>query len=1173
MTTETSKAAAPQGLPAALGLSLDLQSLPQGLCIYSINDSGEIRAEFMSELCAALMGLEKIPPMPCALEQLPFDEKQRAEYERQLRQFFAVGVVGYRLTQCLQRADGRKVWRQVELKPLRHEGRLYLLEWSQDDSQAQELRRKFHEFNARLALSVEQTSQKLWELDLQSSIFSIYDPTADDKGALYCHMHFPDELISQGWIHPDSLFSFKLFARKIMGGERRGGSAFMMRSLAGSGYTWYALSFRMLFNEDEMPIKAVGVLSSFDPSAAAPRFALYSRLWEYLLPTLYSYMCFNVTHDRIEQLWQSGRNLTNAVATMDYNEFLLRCVKTLFTTEEGNRLLKIYSKDELLKYYDQGTRWLFNQFDVEERGGYVRRIAAYSLLTREELSDDLYVFSYMHYIDRKVRRFGESYKDAQHIANTGLYDAVTARMLCFSNLNSSNHSSAFAIIHFCNFRGEHNHTTYYFIATAFALFFEADAVAGELKGNSLSLFFPDSASLMKIRQMIESSFIFVRRILGDSRLYEIRFVAVLCYGRLQTRFYDDFVAEGMLTCRNLENRPSDYIELLPSKSEQSEYESAESLIYYSTDLSAMRYASLKENLTEEEVQLVFKCLDIMLTASNKISALHWILGTLGRYYRADRIYVLQLIEGSMCVDELGEWDGSGKSSFRGLLTGMNLERTPLLKRAFMQQRPVCLSRRDRAMAMQYQADLSATWSFTAYPLTSPKGDLKAMLCIDNPHEHEDSLSLIASIKVYLTNLLQGLLKERYSYDNTFLQGGRIYNLQDYNELLPQLNSDVYSSMGVFALCIPRVLQLANELSMDHVSRLLAFLKELLRRTFGNSFIFNLLEHEFVIFVPNTIKEIFFERVKRVQDIVSHNYANQVSFGSTWSRGAFDSENLVREATTFMLATRPPVPALSQLQYGQLLQQTEPEMRQAAMLRKFKVFFQPKIDLGTGEVIGAEALVRGVAEDGSIELPGRFISHMEQSGSLRELDLFVFSRVLWQMKNWQDSGLQVVPVSVNFSRFTMFDSATSGAVLALLSHYSDEAASQIEIELTETACSVESATLNRAMIPYRSLGLSFALDDFGTGYANLALLSHVHFDSIKIDRSLISDLSVNKLTQSLLCSLVSISRASNMKLIAEGVEYEEQALLLLEAGCRYAQGFYYDKAIAPEKFAVKYLKAS
>lgn len=1165
-----SNAAGRSELLQELGLTLDLRNLHEGLCIYTLDAEGEIKAEFASHNCSKCMGLDAELNCPTTLSGLPLDEKSRSEYSRQLRQAF-VSLKPFKTEQRFERKNGTVCWRRVDVKPIEHQGKVYLIELCEDSSQEHHRQQQLKEYNARLTLSLEQTSQKLWEIDLISGYFSIFDPTVGEQGSASCRLRFPEDLLTGGWIHPENVSNFKIFAKKILGGERRGGAAFMMRTLTGSGYTWYALSFRMLFNEDNLPVKAIGILSSLDPAAAAQRFALYSRLWEYLLPSLYSYVCFNVTEDRLEQFWQTGRNLTNAAAALSYEEFLEQNVQHLFSMEERQRVMQEYSKEALLEHFYHGHRWLFNQFDVVEDGGYVRKIAVYTILTRPETTGAVVVFTYMQYIDKAVNRLGEIFAQGERLPESGLYTSSSAKTLIQYCESSARGSCAHILIHFCNFKGEHDPRSYHFIANAFALYFEADAICSDLAQNTISVFIPDCASLLRARQLTESSFMFVRRILSDTPLSEIRFTAALCFGKLKGLFYDDFLQEGLTTCQYLENSPSDHIAYVPPKSENPDMLS-ENLLY-STDLSAMRYAKIKETLNAEEEQLIFKCLDLILTASNRYTALQWVLENLGHYYRADRVYALQLIENSMTVEELGEWDNSGRPSFRGMLTGMHIDKTPLLRRAIDTQQPVNLPRRDRSLIMQNGSnpnDLSITWAFSAYPLISVKDNFKAVLCIDNPHSEEGNLALVAALKVYLLKLLQQLVEERFTDEGGQILGGKIYGLKDFNEQLPRLTSEIYTSMGVFTLCVPQMLQLSHEYGYEHCLRLLKFIKELLSRSFGNSFIFNVLEQEFVILVPNTIKEIFFDRVKLVQDIINHNYQGQVFFGATWSRGSFVSEDLVKEATTLMLSSLPGLncrPHSLQEEFESL------NPKSSSFLKQFTVYFQPKIDIQSGKLAGAEALVRGVADDGSIVSPGRFIARMEKSGTLRDLDLFVLSRVLWQQQDWKRRGLKVVPVSVNFSRFTMFDSATAGAVLAILSHYDEDSAHEIEIEITETSCAVENVTLNRAMMLFRNLGLSFALDDFGTGYANLSIFSNVHFDSIKLDRSLIADIAVNKVSQSLLESIVRISHDSSMKVIAEGVEHQEQVNVLLKSGCYLAQGFLYDRALEPGHFAEKYLKSA
>src|SRR5699024_10765091 len=118
-------------------------------------------------------------------------------------------------------------------------------------------------------------------------------------------------------------------------------------------------------------------------------------------------------------------------------------------------------------------------------------------------------------------------------------------------------------------------------------------------------------------------------------------------------------------------------------------------------------------------------------------------------------------------------------------------------------------------------------------------------------------------------------------------------------------------------------------------------------------------------------------------------------------------------------------------------------------KNFVPYFQPKVDMRDGSLIGAEALVRGVAEDGTVIPPVRFIETMEKDGTIRELDLFMLESVLKQLSVWRRMGLPPITVSVNMSRHTLFNSTVFASVLALQSRYPDVPPEQIELEITET----------------------------------------------------------------------------------------------------------------------------
>ena len=225
----------------------------------------------------------------------------------------------------------------------------------------------------------------------------------------------------------------------------------------------------------------------------------------------------------------------------------------------------------------------------------------------------------------------------------------------------------------------------------------------------------------------------------------------------------------------------------------------------------------------------------------------------------------------------------------------------------------------------------------------------------------------------------------------------------------------------------------------------------------------------------------------------------------------------------------------------------------------------------GSLAGAEALVRGIDSMGNIIPPGQFIETLEKNGSIRELDLYMLESVLKQLSQWKSQGLPAVRVSVNISRFTLFNPTSLASILAIQSHYPEIPAEQIELEITETAGDMEKATLASIVDNFREFGIEFDLDDFGSRYANISMFSSIRFNTIKLDRSLVNDLPDNEISRMLVENIVTICKNFGMRCVAEGVETRLQEAALLKAGCIYAQGYYYSKPLPPGKFEKEFLQ--
>lgn len=234
-------------------------------------------------------------------------------------------------------------------------------------------------------------------------------------------------------------------------------------------------------------------------------------------------------------------------------------------------------------------------------------------------------------------------------------------------------------------------------------------------------------------------------------------------------------------------------------------------------------------------------------------------------------------------------------------------------------------------------------------------------------------------------------------------------------------------------------------------------------------------------------------------------------------------------------------------------------------KKFEVWYQPKFNSHTGKIVGSEALIRWRADDGSLISPGRFIPLFEKNGNIIRLDEYVFREVCRQQKEWQKEGIQILPVSVNISRFSLYYSNIVEKYERIINYY-DVDHKYVQIEITESAI-IENTVIVELIQKFHDAGFDILLDDFGSGYSSLASLNQMPFDTIKLDKSLV-DYVGNENGEKLLKFIVQLVQSLGMKITAEGVEYKEQLDFLENLNCDDIQGFYFSKPLMLADFSAK-----
>ena len=246
---------------------------------------------------------------------------------------------------------------------------------------------------------------------------------------------------------------------------------------------------------------------------------------------------------------------------------------------------------------------------------------------------------------------------------------------------------------------------------------------------------------------------------------------------------------------------------------------------------------------------------------------------------------------------------------------------------------------------------------------------------------------------------------------------------------------------------------------------------------------------------------------------------------------------------------------------------ESSLRGALERRELFLEYQPQVDLATGKIIGAEALVRWRHPELGLIPPNRFIPIAEKSGMIIPVGEWVLRTACTQARQWQDEGLAPLPVAVNVSAI-QFRQEEFWRVIRKVLDETGLAPQYLELELTESLLLSTADAMLCLLQQLKDMGLKLSIDDFGTGYSSLSYLRHFPVYKLKIDRSFVQAMTADRDDAAITATIINMAKSLDLKVIAEGVETEQQMLFLREHNCDEVQGYYFSKPLAAGDFAEK-----
>ena len=376
------------------------------------------------------------------------------------------------------------------------------------------------------------------------------------------------------------------------------------------------------------------------------------------------------------------------------------------------------------------------------------------------------------------------------------------------------------------------------------------------------------------------------------------------------------------------------------------------------------------------------------------------------------------------------------------------------------------------------------------------------------------------------------------------------------------------SIGALSVDINGLKNFNKEFGRDYGDEVVIRVGEVLEEYFHSGEAYRLTGDEYLVLVENTSYQDFTKQVHAVHTKLDNISLGLVSIGYAWEKIDIEVDKLVNNAEVMMREEKRKY--YKNLQKGHHEPIIKEDLLQDIENGNFIVCLVPKIDTLTGEVGGAEAVVRYHHKDLGIVDPGRYLNMLEETKLSHYLDLYVFEEVCKTLHKWEVRDIPMIPVSVNFAGATLRQEGLADKMLHLIEKHHVRC-EYLEVEVSESSSDMNQEMLAETSSKIRKGNVRVILDHFGAKDSSFSILSLMEFDGLKLDKSVISNIVGNGRSRIVAQAVIDICRQLGASVQAAGVETQDQFNVLREIGCDYAQGTLFNKPITIETFEVRYLR--
>lgn len=465
-------------------------------------------------------------------------------------------------------------------------------------------------------------------------------------------------------------------------------------------------------------------------------------------------------------------------------------------------------------------------------------------------------------------------------------------------------------------------------------------------------------------------------------------------------------------------------------------------------------------------------------------------------------------------------------------------------------------------------------------ITSPlyrDGKLYGFIGTDNMQNSEASISIFKMLGYIISLIIekkhyQDIAKRMYEKDR--LTG--VYNRNKFIEKIENIKKSCLSSIGIVYIDINGLKDTNDKFGHEYGDQLIVETATNLSALWNDYNVFRNGGDEFVIVAENIDRSTFDCLINKTIHTFNRECNVKIAIGYDWKNNKIDIEQILMNADFNMYEDKKNYYRNNLILDGgekinKKREELLSEVKRAIRDNEFSILYQPKFNIKSMQIVGAEALIRWIKPIQVFIYPDSFIPDLEENQAIYIIDYFVLEHTIAQIYEWINAGCEPLPISINISKSTLLLPNFIKRLKEILNVF-DIPKKYLEIEITERECLGKDLNdLCKVIEVIRKLGIKVSIDDFGTGESNILLISSMDIDTIKIAKSTIDYIGANDKVCGILKGIKNMMDMNEIGIIVEGIETEEQYKTLLACGYEYAQGYYFSKPVSKEILEQKYLQ--